>query len=69
MLEPCDVIKALRIRVWVTRLGGMSEEQFALYSAVLRNFDRINLAELTPLLTATSSSSAPFAKCTRAQGS
>lgn len=52
--DPLSVLRPLRIRVWLTRLNGLSDERFDELATVIRRMNRINLAELTPLLNPTS---------------
>lgn len=48
------MLKAVRIRIVLLPLGGISQETFEKYSKIIQGFDRVELAELTPLLTSTS---------------
>lgn len=48
--DPLAVLRPLRLRVWLTRLGGLDEDRFNELATVIRRMSRINLAELTPLL-------------------
>lgn len=48
--EPIDVLRPLKIKVVLCRLGRMEQAKFDLYANIVRKSKRINLAELTPLL-------------------
>jgi hypothetical protein len=51
-MDPLTVLNALKIRILLLPAGGISREKYEVYSSLIRKCQKIELAELSPLLSA-----------------